>query len=90
MMPFSSFNQQLEAYREVKNGLTKFERSAVYCSYFMLGNHSDNSCIVSEGKAVCALKMRRLLGGHCLEVHLCDTVVILLLTFILTCRPLYM
>lgn len=57
MMPFSSFNQQLEAYREVKNGLTKFELSAMYCSYFMLGNHSDDSCIVSEGKAVCALEM---------------------------------
>lgn len=88
-MPFSSFNQQLEAYREVKNGLTKFELSAMYCSYFMLGNHSDNSCIVSEGKAVCALKMWILLSGHCLEVHLCDIVVILLLAFILTRGPLY-
>ena len=40
----------------------------------MLGNHSESSCVVSEGKAVCILTTGRIFGGHYLQMHLCDIV----------------
>lgn len=68
-MPFS---EQLEADREVKNGFLSLNLEPR--SSFMLGNHSENGCVVSEGKALCILKTGRIFGGHSLQMHLCDIV----------------